>query len=288
MSDHDSHQTAIKTPKQLITVIVLAFIIPIVVILLLVNYVYLGGKSDQTEDAKTIEKRIQPVAHLQYIDPNKTVVYKTGEEVYQAVCISCHGTGAAGAPKFGDVGAWSARLTQGYDGLLNSLLHGKGAMQARAGTSADDYSDHELGLAVVYMVNQSGGSLAQPTPPAPEKLAASATQTQEAPAMQTTTPASSAAASTPAANVSVAVASADPEIGKKVYEQVCVACHAAGVGGAPKFGDKDAWKLRLSAGIDALHKSALNGKGIMPAKGGHTGSDDEVKAAVDYMIQAAK
>ena len=66
-------------------------------------------------------------------------------------------------------------------------------------------------------------------------------------------------------------------------------CHAAGVAGAPKFGDKAAWAPRLKTGIDALYASALKGKGAMPAKGGNaTLADADVKAAVDYMVAAAK
>ena len=66
-------------------------------------------------------------------------------------------------------------------------------------------------------------------------------------------------------------------------------CHAAGVAGAPKFGDKAAWAPRLKQGLDALHASALKGKGAMPPKGGNMSlSDEAVKAAVDYMANAAK
>lgn len=78
------------------------------------------------------------------------------------------------------------------------------------------------------------------------------------------------------------------ETGKKVYQQVCAACHAAGVAGAPKFGDKRAWVHRLSAGSDALHAAAVRGKGVMPPKGGYAGPDADVIAASDYMVSAAK
>ena len=77
--------------------------------------------------------------------------------------------------------------------------------------------------------------------------------------------------------------------GKKTYETVCFACHGAGVAGAPKFGDKAAWAPRIAQGKDALHASALKGKGAMPAKGGNPAlSDADVSAAVDYMVAAAK
>ena len=89
---------------------------------------------------------------------------KTGEEVYKAQCSACHAVGAAGAPKVGDAGAWAARIKTGYDALLNSALKGKGAMAAQGG---GDFEDIEIGRAVVYMANGSGGKLAEPKAPAP-------------------------------------------------------------------------------------------------------------------------
>ena len=77
--------------------------------------------------------------------------------------------------------------------------------------------------------------------------------------------------------------------GKDVYESSCVACHATGAAGAPKLGDKSAWAPRLSAGADALHASAIKGKGAMPAKGGNAVlSDADVIAAVDFMTGKVK
>ena len=77
--------------------------------------------------------------------------------------------------------------------------------------------------------------------------------------------------------------------GKTTYDSVCNLCHGAGVAGAPKFGDKTAWAPRIKSGLDALHASALKGKGAMPPKGGNTAlSEADVKAAVDYMVAAAK
>jgi cytochrome c5 len=67
-----------------------------------------------------------------------------------------------------------------------------------------------------------------------------------------------------------------------------MACHAAGVAGAPKFGDKAVWAPRIATGMDALYASAIKGKNAMPAKGGSGASDDDVKAAVQYMVAAAK
>ena len=80
-----------------------------------------------------------------------------------------------------------------------------------------------------------------------------------------------------------------PGAGKKLYDTVCMACHAAGIAGAPKTGDKTAWKPRIATGKEALYHSAVKGKNAMPAKGGLASVPDaDVKAAVDYMVSQAK
>ena len=77
--------------------------------------------------------------------------------------------------------------------------------------------------------------------------------------------------------------------GEAVYNQYCFACHMAGVAGAPKFADAVAWAPRLEKGIDVLYASTINGINAMPAKGTcMTCSDDDLKATVDYMVEAAK
>ena len=79
------------------------------------------------------------------------------------------------------------------------------------------------------------------------------------------------------------------DAGKKTFDTVCTACHGTGVLGAPKFGDKAAWAPRIAQGKDKLYQSALHGKNAMPAKGGNPSLPDaDVKAAVDYMVSAAK
>lgn len=81
--------------------------------------------------------------------------------------------------------------------------------------------------------------------------------------------------------------------GKSVYENACVACHAAGLAGAPKVGDKAAWSARIAQGNATLEKHAIAGfqgaAGFMPAKGGRMDlSDDAVKAAVEYMVSQSR
>jgi cytochrome c5 len=282
------HHSPIKTPKQLVIAIVACFLIPIIVIILLVNYVDFGNVNSAGTDSfspESTKKRIEPVASVNYKDPNTPVVYKSGEEVYKSLCVTCHASGAAGAPKFGNPADWTARLGQGLNGLLHSVINGKGAMQARAGSSPDDYSDYELARAVVYMANASGGNLSEPSAPAPQAKPVATTETNStAPA----TPVVAPTATTEAKPAEVAPATNSVEVGKKVFEQACIACHGSGAAGAPKLGDKAAWANRISAGKDALYQSASKGKGAMPPKGGFAGSDEEFKAAIDYMLASIK
>ncbi len=99
-------------------------------------------------------------------------------------------------------------------------------------------------------------------------------------------PAAVAAVATPVAAPVAAAAGAD---GKKTYDAVCAVCHAAGVAGAPKPGDKAAWAPRLAQGKDALHASVMKGKGAMPPKGGNAAlAEADVRAAVDYLIATVK
>ncbi|WP_349604409.1 c-type cytochrome [Cupriavidus sp. DF5525] len=271
-NEHPEHESPIKTPKQLIAVVIAAFLVPIIVIILLVNFVGHGSteSAGAGTTAEAINDRIKPVASLEIKDPNAPRVFKTGEQVYKEICAACHATGAAGAPKYGTAADWSARIGQGFDGLMKSMLNGKGAMPPRAGSTPDDYTDYELARAVVYMADAGGAKF--PEPPAPAAAA----------------PTTAAAPEAVAAPAAAAPAAASAEVGKKVYEQVCAACHAAGVAGAPKFGDKAAWAPRLKEGMDAVHNFALKGKGVMPPKGGYAGPDADVIAASDYMANAAK
>ncbi len=86
-----------------------------------------------------------------------------------------------------------------------------------------------------------------------------------------------------------ATAKAEPASGDKVYQSTCAICHTAGIAGAPKLGDKTAWRPRIAQGAGTLHSNALKGIRMMPAKGGSAGLPDaEVKAAVDYMVAQSK
>ncbi len=269
---HDAgHESPIKTPKQLIITVMLAFLVPILLIVMISQFVANIRSVDMSSSAMTpdaVAKRLKPVADVAFAESGASAPAgpKSGEDVYKAVCSACHASGAAGAPKFGDDEAWSARIKQGEQALLASALKGKGAMPPRGGGA--NLSDLEVERAMVYMANKAGAKFNDPAAPAPEKAAAAA-----------------AAPEKPAA-----AASATDEIeGKKIYDTTCFACHATGVAGAPKAGDKAAWAPRLKTGMNALYANALKGKGAMPPKGGNTAlTDAELKAAVDYLTGLAK
>lgn len=178
MSDNtheEAHTGPIKTPKQLLVTVFFSFVVPIFVIIGLVLYVVsaanpasspsaasmsLGGVSEQAH-AQGIAQRLMKVGAIEIRDANRPL--QTGEAVFKAQCAACHATGAAGAPKLGDVGAWAARIKTGYEALLNSALKGKGAMAPQGG---GDFEDVEIGRAVVYLANAAGAKFAEPQRPA--------------------------------------------------------------------------------------------------------------------------
>lgn len=291
----DDHSSLIKTPKQLIVTIVLSFIIPIVVIIMLVSWVTSGSSKAPGSDSLSPEAtslRISPIAKLVIIDSNAPKVLKTGEQVYNSVCMACHAAGVAGALKFGDKAAWAAAIGTGLDVMTASVVKGKGAMPAKGGNPALD--DFEITRAVVYMANAAGGQFAEPVAPAaaPEQPAKAAAPAPVAPVAMAAPMVAAAAPAAPAAPAvtqtaaptSDAASAAELALGQKIYNQACVACHAAGVAGSPKFGDKVAWAKYLSHGVDVSTAAVIKGVGVMPARGGlTTASDADLRAAVQYI-----
>jgi cytochrome c5 len=161
-----NHEGPIKTPKQLIAAVAASFIVPIIVIVLMANYVAFGNKTGAGSEGLGVEavsKRLQPVGQLNFRDASAPAVLRTGEQVYAGVCTACHSIGAAGSPKFGDAAAWAPRIKTGYDALLTSALNGKNAMPKQGG---GDFSDVEIARAVVYMANKAGAKFAEPAVPA--------------------------------------------------------------------------------------------------------------------------
>ena len=197
MSSGEEHEAFIKTPQQLITVVVLAFVVPILIIVLLVKYVGAGSRGGSGNDALTAEAteaRIQPVARFELKGAGGAKALRAGEEVYKTQCAACHAVGAAGAPKFGDADAWGPRIKTGYEALLTSALKGKGAMAAQGG---GDFDDIEIGRAVVFMANGAGGKLEEPKAPAAAGAAAPGAAAPAAAAGAAPAPAADAKAAAP-------------------------------------------------------------------------------------------
>lgn len=167
------HEGPIKTPKQLVWAVAASFIVPIIVIIMLTQFVATGEKEaagTNALEAQAVAQRIHPVSSVEVKDLNDVATLKSGEQVFQAQCSACHATGAAGAPKFGDEAAWAPRIKNSFEALLNSALKGKGNMGPQGG---GDFSDLEIARAVVYMANKGGAKFEEPKAPA---AAASAAQ----------------------------------------------------------------------------------------------------------------
>src|SRR5690349_6709698 len=125
----NSHESPIKTPKQLVAVLLLAFIVPIVVIVLLANLATSGriyDKDSPSMSPEEIAKRIKPVADVNLGAEPGAKTLRTGEQIYRSVCTACHATGVAKAPKFGDRRDWARRIREGQKALLQVALKGQG------------------------------------------------------------------------------------------------------------------------------------------------------------------
>jgi cytochrome c5 len=154
MSQHDEAPSAfIETPGQLVLVVVLAFVVPILMIVLIVQLIVNRPRIDPAGLAPNlVAERIQPVGRVEF---GATAQAATaggkvdGKAVYDATCAACHATGAANAPKFGDKAAWAPRIKTGQAALLKSAVNGKNAMPPKGGNSS--LSEAEIRAAVQYL-----------------------------------------------------------------------------------------------------------------------------------------
>ena len=185
MSEHETHEhtSFIKTPGQLIVVVVLSFVIPIFLIVLLAKLAFHSlDTSGTAQSEEAVAKRLKPIGEVVVADgpipPQAQAAAPTtppaaapagvaapaaaaagssdagrGKAVHDSACMVCHGAGIAGAPKTGDKAAWAPRLKQGAATLHGTALKGKGAMPPKGGNPA--LSDADVMAAVDYMVNQS-------------------------------------------------------------------------------------------------------------------------------------
>ena len=240
----------------------------IIAVMMVVFYVIAQfAGTDEEADAKmraaAVAKATEPVGEVAVAGEESATeeVASTGgavdgKAVYEGLCVSCHGVPAMASmiPQTGDAAAWDDRMAKGIDTLYDHAINGftgdMGMMPARG--SNPDLSDEEVKAAVDYMV---------------EQLSADASAGGEQ-------------------------ASVD---GKAVYEGLCTNCHgiAALAAMIPQTGDAAVWEARIAKGMDTLYANAINGftgdLGMMPPRGSNPAlSDEEVKAAVDYMIEQSK
>ena len=274
LRDHKAQGSALFT-------LVSGIVIVIAVIFFLIKLAGSGsfGDVNETTEAAT-QTRIQPVGQLKLGD-GIPVGERQGDQIFNKICIQCHAADSIvpNAPKFENKGDWAPRIAQGFDTLFQHALNGFNAMPAKGG--AADLTDQELKRVITYMANKAGGTFPDPDAAAPADAAASG-EAASAPAAEGAAPADAPKAD--AAKAEDKGAAAGGADGKKVYEASCQACHGGAVPGITHVGKKEDWAPRLKQGKDTLHKHAIEGFNAMPAKGGNGSlSDDEVKAAVDYM-----
>jgi len=182
MADSNAKMTQ-ATPQEIIISVLAGLFAPLLAIFLIVQLV-LGIQAEHKPDLsaeaaeKATLKRIEPFGKLVALDANAPRVEKSGKEVYEAVCASCHGSGALGAPKFESRGDWGGRIGQGYDTLLKHAIEGIRQMPPRGGD--DTLSDLEMARAVAYLANSAGASFKEPAAPTPPAAAPAATGTPPA------------------------------------------------------------------------------------------------------------
>ena len=280
----DEHSSFIKTPKQLAIVVALAFAVPVTLIVLLSQLVTGVTPGSGSQSEADVLDRIQPVGRVMLAEAKAATGNQSGEQVYQAVCKTCHEAGLAGAPKFGDKAAWSARINAGIEALYASAIKGKNAMPPRGGSP--DLSDLELERAVVYMANRSGASFREPpaaTSPAPVGSSAP-------------TVAAAAAAPSPAAAVAPPASAAPLDLAGAtalMQKDGCAACHAVDkkiVGPAyqdvaAKYrGDKDA----LAKLVQKVKAGGAGVWGTIPMPPNAQAPDTDVRALVSWILTLKK
>jgi cytochrome c5 len=187
-AEDEEHSSIIKTPQQLMVVVLAAFVFPVLIIWLLGKYVTGDIPIDQNSRVfsdEVVAQRLKPVGELVLASDTSQPGAQPGEgtgepasavtpppatsaaaapvadaggpekikAIYTASCAACHTTGAAGAPKLGDSAAWSPRIKAGNEALYNSALKGKNAMPPKGGNAS--LSDADVKAVVDYMVSQS-------------------------------------------------------------------------------------------------------------------------------------
>lgn len=249
----------------------IAVLVGVAVLVALINLLLVEGPASTAGGPEAVAERIRPVGMVKVAGESSaaapeaaagTTAAPDGEAIYNQVCMACHAAGVSGAPKLADSEAWAPRIAKGMDMLVASAVNGiPGTAMPARGTCAT-CSDDDLKAVVEYMVASSGGD-------------ATAAPAETAPAGGAPAPAEPQAAAEVGGGAD----------GEAVYNRACVACHLAGIAGAPKFGDAAAWAPRIAKGTDALLQTAISGLNAMPPRGTCMDcSDDDLAAAIQFMI----
>jgi cytochrome c5 len=292
----DDHNTFIKTPKQLVIVVVAAFAVPITLFALLSQLVT-GIKPPGAAADSQIESRIKPFGELVVADASAPKGNLSGEQVYQSVCKTCHEAGIAGAPKVADAAAWSASIKKGYATLIqhaiNGFQEGSKVMPPKGGNP--DLADIEVERAVVYMANRSGAHFQEPA----AATAAAATSAQ--PTSSANSAPSAVAAIAPQTAAVPAAATAQKSAGPLdlksaealMQKDGCAACHAVDkkiVG--PAYNDVAAKYKGDSAALAKLVQKVKSGGagvwGQVPMPPNAQVPDEDIKALVSWILSLKK
>jgi cytochrome c5 len=306
---HDEHISPIKTPKQLAIVLALAFLVPIVLFLLLSQLVTGVRREDTGATEAQVLSRIKPVGEVTLAGATSARASMSGEQVFQAVCKTCHEPGIAGAPKVGDKAAWAGPIKKGYETLVQHALNGfqepGKVMPPRGGNP--DLSDVEVERALVYMANRSGANFKEPV----ATTAAAAAPAAAAPGVAapvasgaaTAAPAAAGAASAaPAAIPPIAAAapaakagaSLDLQSGQAMMQKYgCAACHAVDKPVVGPAYSQVAAKYRgdNTAATKLEQKVKAGGSGVwgsVPMPPNATVPDADIKALVTWILTLGK
>jgi len=301
---HDEHISPIKTPKQLAIVLVLAFLVPIALFLLLSQLVTGVRREDTGATDAQVLSRIKPVGEVTLAGATGARASMSGEQVFQAVCKTCHEPGIAGAPKVGDKAAWAGPIKKGYETLVQHALNGfqeaGKVMPPRGGNP--DLSDIEVESALVYMANRSGANFKEPAATTAAAAAPAAAAPAAAPpavaAPAASGAASAAAAATPpaaaAAPAAKVGASLDLQSGQAMMQKYgCAACHAIDKPVVGPAYSQVAAKYRgdKSAATKLEQKVKAGGSGVwgaVPMPPNATVPDADIKALVSWILTLGK
>jgi cytochrome c5 len=290
---HDEHISPIKTPKQLAIVLALAFLVPIGLFLLLSQLVTGVRREDTGATEAQVLSRIKPVGEVTLAGATSARASMSGEQVFQAVCKTCHEPGIAGAPKVGDKAAWAGPIKKGYETLVQHALNGfqeaGKVMPPRGGNP--DLSDIEVESALVYMANRSGANFKEPAVTTAAAAPAAAAPAAAAPAAAAPAAAAPAAVAAPAAK---AGASLDLQSGLAMMQKYgCTACHAVDkpvVG--PAYAQVAAkYRGDSSAATKLEHKVKAGGSGVwgpVPMPPNAAVPDADIKALVSWILTLGK